>query len=396
MPDSLAIEEKRALRRAQSVWRKERGATDSLIGGRRGLEIGRKDENLFLRAMREAFAWHFLGSEDFRRLCFAEQFFPWHLRRGTDLPRIPSFFVTVLKTHRVCSVKDDEIVLTLRSSGTAGQTSAIELDRTSLRRIARIVRHIYQDLGMVDQRKTNYLCFTYDPEVAKDVGTAFSDKLLTGLTRTAEVFYAIEWCDQHEDWHLSTERVGEALDRFEASGRPFRLLGFPAHTWTVLNELVERRGRPYRFGPRSYVLTGGGWKGFDGETIPPQRFRERVGQWLGIPMSNVRDLYGMVEHGVPYSECELHRMHVPRYSRVYVRDPRTLELLPYGRKGLLQFVTPYHRSYPAISLMTTDVGKLSPGCHCGRSSPVVELLGRGGVVKHQGCAIKALEVRAGD
>lgn len=382
------------LARAEKVWRRYRGSTDSLIGGRRGLHIRTKDDRLFLSSMKEAFAHHYLGSPQLRALCQETNFFPWSLRRFEQLCDIPYFFVTALKYDSVSSVPDNEIVLTLHSSGTTGQTSQIVLDRTSLRRIRRIVHHIYGDLAMRDRRRTNYLCFTYDPEVAGDVGTAYSDKLLTSLTKVADVFYAIEWDPASNDWRLDTQRVQEALERFEASGRPFRLLGFPAHTWDVLNEIIARRGTPFRFGPLSYVITGGGWKGYDGRAIPKAQFREGVASALGIPKANVRDLYGMVEHGVPYCECEKHVMHIPRYSRVFARDPVTLEKLPHGQSGLLQFVTPYHHSYPAISLLTTDYGYTLEQCRCGRSSPVLVLQGRAGLTKHRGCAISALKVKA--
>ena len=382
------------LARAEKVWRRYRGSTDSLIGGRRGLHIRTKDDKLFLSSMKEAFAYHYLGSPQLRALCQETNFFPWSLRRSEQLCDIPYFFVTALKYYSVSSVPEDEIVLTLHSSGTTGQTSKIVLDRTSLRRIRRIVHHIYEDLAMRDRRRTNYLCFTYDPEVAGDVGTAYSDKLLTSLTKVEDVFYAIEWDPASNDWRLDTQRVQEALERFEASGRPFRLLGFPAHTWDVLNEIVARRGTPFRFGPLSYVITGGGWKGYDGRAIPKAQFREGVASTLGIPRANVRDLYGMVEHGVPYCECEKHVMHIPRYSRVFARDPVTLEKLPHGQSGLLQFVTSYHHSYPAISLLTTDYGYTLEQCRCGRSSPVLVLQGRAGLTKHKGCAISALKVKA--
>lgn len=382
----------RMLSRAEAVWRRYRGATDALVGLKRGLTVTSRQDRAFLRAMQEAFAFHYMGNDMLQRLCEERRFFPWDLRRQEQIPEIPYFFVTALKYHEVRSVPEEEIVLTLRSSGTTGQTSAIYLDRTSLRRIKRIVRHIYLDLDMVSKVRTNYLCFTYDPEVAKDVGTAFSDKLLTGLTRVNHVCYAIVWDQERNDWHLDVERVARHLERYEESGRPFRILGFPAHTWRVLEEIVGKRGRPFRFGPKSFVITGGGWKNFDNQQIDPEVFREQVGRWLGIPARNVRDLYGMVEHGVPYCECEKNNMHVPCYSRVYARDPVTLEVLPPGQAGLLQFVTPYHRSFPAVSLLTTDRGAVFSGCRCGRPSPVLKLLGRAGVKKHQGCAIAALRV----
>ncbi len=345
--------------------------------------------------MKEAFSFHYLGSQDFQRLCQESDFYPWQLKSSEQIAQIPYFFVTALKYHQVQSVPDEEIVLTLRSSGTSGQTSAITLDRTSLRRIKRIVRHIYDDLDMVNHVRTNYLCFTYDPEVAQDVGTAFSDKLLTGLTKVNHVCYAIVWDEERGDWHLDVPRVAKTLERFEKSKRPFRILGFPAHTWSVLSEIVKARGKNFRFGPNSAVITGGGWKNFDDQEIDKAVFREQVGRWLGIPASNVRDLYGMVEHGVPYCECEHAQMHIPSYSRVYVRDPLTLEVLPQGQAGLLQFVTPYHHSFPAISLLTTDRGLIQPHCRCGRATPTLKLLGRAGVQKHKGCAIAALKIGLG-
>lgn len=382
------------LARALKVHQRTKGSTDALIGGRQGLHIRSKDNSLFLLSMQEAFAYHYLASIPFQALCQDSGFFPWDLRRLEQISDIPYFFVTALKYHSVASVPEEQIALTLKSSGTTGQTSQIVLDKTSLRRIRRIVHHIYADLGMRDQRRTNYLCFTYDPEIAKDVGTAYSDKLLTSLTKVQDVFYTIEWNQDKNDWHLDSQRVQDALDRFEASGRPFRLLGFPAHTWDVLNEITQRRGKPYAFGPLSYVITGGGWKGFDGRAIPKAEFREGVAKALGVPRANVRDLYGMVEHGVPYCECEKHNMHIPRYSRVFARDPATLEVLPPGQTGLLHFLTSYHHSYPAISLLTTDYGHVLPKCACGRPSPVLVLEGRAGLTKHKGCAINALKVRA--
>lgn len=394
MPEAPEATEKQK-HLAQKVWQRYRGSTDSLIAVKRGLKMEGREKRAFLRAMKEAFAHHYLGSTAFQRLCGESDFFPWDLKRWEQLADIPYFFVTALKYHEVRSLPLDEIVLTLRSSGTSGQTSAIYLDRTSLRRIKDVVRHIYLDLGMVNKVKTNYLCFTYDPEVAKDVGTAFSDKLLTGLTRVNHTCYAIVWDQEKEDWNLDVERVARHLERYQESGRPFRVLGFPAHTWRVLQEIVEKRGKPFRFGPRSFVITGGGWKNFDSQEIDKRVFRESVGRWLGIPTANVRDLYGMVEHGVPYCECEKWRMHVPCFSRVLVRDPSTLEVLPAGKAGLLQFLTPYHNSFPAISLLTTDRGVVYEGCRCGRDAPVLKLLGRAGVKKHQGCAIAALRVGGG-
>ena len=69
----------------------------------------------------------------------------------------------------------------------------------------------------------------------------------------------------------------------------------------------------------------------------------------------------------------------------------TLELLPRADRSSNIF-DPYLSPFPALSLLTTDVGHLESGCPCGRSAPVIVLEGRGGVTRHKGCALAALDI----
>lgn len=388
---SLAPAPRALLRRARRVYLAHRGATDRLIGQAAAFAVGPRQDRFFLRAMNEAFAWHFLGCSRYRARCLQVGVTPGDIRGVADLPRIPSMFVTVFKRHTLVTGPAEKVRLTLTSSGTTGERSAIHLDARSLRRIRRIVHAIYRDLQMTGRHRSDSLCFTYDPAIAGDLGTAFSDELLTHLTRVGEVFYAFRRGEDGE-WSLDREGCYEALERFERRGRPFRMLGFPAHAWEVLRGYEAARGRTLSFPPKSFVLTGGGWKTLGDREIPKPLFRQEVARLLGIPQACVRDLYGMVEHGVPYTECEHHRMHVPIHARVFVRDPGSLDILPPGQVGVFHFLTPYLSSFPALSLLTTDVGTLERGCPCGREAPVLRLQGRGGVTRHRGCALAALDI----
>ena len=385
--------DRRVLRRARRVLAAHRGATDRLVAQRAAFAAGRRQDGFFLEAMKENFAHHFLGCSLYRDRCLQVGVTPGDIRTVEDLPRIPYVFVTVFKRNTLVTGDPSRIRLSLTSSGTGGERSAIHLDARSLRRVRRLVHQIYQDLKMTSREVTNYLCFTYDPAVAHDLGTAFSDELLTRLTRVGQVHYAIR-PDGAGGWNLDRELCYEALERFEREGSAFRMLGFPAHAWEVLGGYVRERGRTLRFPNRSFVLTGGGWKTLGDREIPKEEFRTEVSRILGIPRDHIRDLYGMVEHGVPYTECEAGRMHVPIHSRVFVRDPGTLALLPRGETGLFHFLTPYLSSFPALSLLTTDVGHLEEKCPCGRAAPVLVLEGRGGVTRHKGCALAALDLLA--
>lgn len=368
------------------------GPVDRLIANAAAFDHGEAADMQFMHAMRSNFRRHYRHCALYARWCDLCGVGPGDVRVFDDILRIPYIFVTNFKRRKFVTGSEDRIRLVLTSSGTGGEKSAIYLDTASLSRIKQIVHHIYDALGMVTRGvPTNYLCFTYDPRVARDLGTAFSDRLLTRLTDVGRVYYALRWRAATQAFELDRRGCRNALERFSQDGRPLRILGFPALIWDVLEELCERDGRRFRFGPHSYIITGGGWKDKSDREIPKQHFRHTVGEWLGIPPSNVRDLYGMVEHGVPYCECEYGEMHVPIYSRVVVRDPGTLAILPHGKLGILHMMTPYLNSFPALSLLTSDVGRLYPTCRCGRNAPRLELVGRGGVTRHRGCAITALE-----
>jgi hypothetical protein len=78
---------------------------------------------------------------------------------------------------------------------------------------------------------------------------------------------------------------------------------------------------------------------------------------------------------------------------VQARDPETLAVLPPGRVGLLALFSPYNAMMPNLAILTTDLGHLDESaCPCGDDAPTFTLVGRGGLVKHKGCALHASEI----
>jgi phenylacetate-coenzyme A ligase PaaK-like adenylate-forming protein len=348
------------------------------------------NEQLFAQSMREALVWHLKNCPDFaafmRESGLAENI------DQVEPEEIPPLLVTIFKEFRLISVPDDKVKIELTSSGTGGRKSAIVLDNRSYKRIQKIVFNIFSSLGLVDLKsKVNYLCFTYDPKKAGSVGTAFSDKMLTGLTGRRSVFYAIRWNDEENDFTFDLDATVKKIVEFARRPEPVRILGFPAYLWQVCNRLAEK-GIKLDFGADSYIITGGGWKMHKDQEVGKDDFKERVEDMLGIPGENIRDLFGMVEHGIPYVDCEKGRLHVPVYARARVVDPETLADLGKNQPGLLHLMTPYLSSYPSISLLTTDVAVIEDGCACGRSGDTFRIVGRAGLAKHKGCAITALEL----
>lgn len=350
-------------------------------------DFSEASQKLFRDSFRENALFHYNNHEFTKKLWDRFQFHPDQIQSESDLVDVPGTMVHLYKEHEFKSVPDEKIVLRLTSSGTGGQKSQQFLSLESLTNVKKLAYEIHKSLGMVSDKEYNYLCFTYDPKVANDLGTAFTDELLTNFTGKAEVYYAIQWDNEKKDFILNEEGVLETLKRFAASGRGTRILGFPA----FLYEIIETHNLKLNLGSDSWLQTGGGWKGKADKEIPKKEFRKFISERLGIPETNQRDLFGMVEHGIPYVDCEKGNLHIPNYARVYVRSPYDLSLREKGQRGLLHFLCSYNFSYPAPSLLTTDYGRIGE-CDCSLGGDILILEGRAGVSKHKGCALKALEL----
>lgn len=344
-------------------------------------------QKLFLASFVENATHHYEKHVFTKKLWDKFGFHPNQLKTESDLCLVPGTMVHLFKEHELRTADEKDIVLTLTSSGTGGQKSQQFLDQESLDNVKKLAFTIHRSLGMASEKDYNYLCFTYDPKIANDLGTAFTDELLTNFTGKKEVYYAIQWSEEKKEFNLNETGVVEALKRFSESGISTRILGFPA----LLFEVIEKYNINLDLGPDSWLQTGGGWKGKADKEIPKKEFRKFINDRLGIPEKNQRDLFGMVEHGIPYVDCEKGNLHIPNYSRVFIRSPHDLSLVKKGERGIVHFLCSFNFSYPAPSLLTTDYGRLG-SCDCGLGGDTLILEGRAGVLKHKGCALKALEL----
>ena len=72
--------------------------------------------------------------------------------------------------------------------------------------------------------------------------------------------------------------------------------------------------------------------------------------------------------GTIYPDCSEGNKHVSAYSEIFIRNTDTLEIEEVGMSGFIQLVSPIPQSYPGISLLSDDIGKILgvDDCACGR------------------------------
>jgi phenylacetate-coenzyme A ligase PaaK-like adenylate-forming protein len=356
--------------------------------------FGPNEERLFVQAMRENVSWHSERVPFYRRLLKSKNFHPDQIQSLEDCSHIPFILASFFKAHVVISVPESEIAAHLTSSGTSGQKSQTFFDHWSLSAGQGMVDKIFNHYGWITpEQKTNYLLYTYETEADSQLGTAFTDNYLCGYAPVQNAFYALRrrGTGGHD---FDVFGCIEKLQRYAEQGLPVRIFGFPSFLHFTLKRMRDLKLPKLQLSDQSLVFLGGGWKGHADQMISKSQLYADIANELGIPDSRIRDGFGAVEHGVPYIECDHHQFHVPIWSQVYIRDTRTLEILGYGKPGLLHFITPYITSTPGQSVLMGDMATLHSGetCPCKVSTPYFVIHGRAGTSKNRSCGIAAAEL----
>ncbi|MBF0548277.1 MAG: hypothetical protein HQM08_27825 [Candidatus Riflebacteria bacterium] len=344
----------------------------------------------FVQACREMALFHKKSCPEINFVYKRHDFDPECIVAEGDIELIPPIGVTAMKYHLLLSRPPGEAALKLTSSGTKGQKTQIWFDEKSLERVQAMLGGLWKQEGLVSDKKTNYMMMVYDPEEAKDLGIAFSIRNQQRFAPEAQTYFSIRK-DLNGNWEFNSKKAISKLEEFISEKKPVRIHGITSFIYELIEELLKVGG--VKLPPNSFLLTGGGWKAADDKKTSREYFRERAEMAFGIPSENIRDGYGMAEHSAPYIECKRHRFHVPVYNRVVVRDPESMVMLPPGKIGLLELVTPFNAMMPNLAVLSTDLGYIDPEvCPCGWNSPTFTIVGRGGISKHKGCALTASEI----
>lgn len=87
----------------------------------------------------------------------------------------------------------------------------------------------------------------------------------------------------------------------------------------------------------SKIMLGGGWKQFYRQQVDKRTLYALAEKVLGVGQENIVEFFGAVEHPILYCACPNQHFHVPVYSRVIIRDVRTLAPLPAREAGPGEF-----------------------------------------------------------
>lgn len=297
----------------------------------------------------------------------------------TGVEDIPFFPVRMFKEYELLSVARSEIFKTMTSSGTTEQkVSKIFVDKETAMMQQKVMTKILSDYW---GKKRLPLLVIDTPSVMKD-RTMFSARgaAIIGLSVVArETVYGL-----NDDMTLNTEVLRAFLEKYR--GQRFIIFGFTFMVWQHFYRELIKLDEKFDMS-EAFLMTGGGWKKLETESVSRQQFKTCFHQACGIV--HFLDHYGMVEQtGCIYAECEYGHLHASIYSDVIVRDYRDFSPCKMGEKGILQVVSVLPHSYPGHSLLTEDEGVIlgEDDCPCGRRGKYIQILGRMKSAELRGCS----------
>ena len=345
----------------------------------------------FLQAVRDNCAYHIKHCPEYRAICKAEGFSPKQLKTIDDLEKLPVLPTLFFKRHGVFSMPQWRMAMKVTSSGTSGSFSRVGFDWGCILAEVPMVLRLGFFHKLVSPKPAHYVVLGYKPGKQNKMGVA---RTMFGLTHFAPPLtrtYALRWRDGAyvPDLDGSVKR----LERLAHSHFPVRIVGFPSYLWFGLNQM-EELGLSAKLPKGSKILLAGGWKQHYAQEVDKGTLYALANRVLGVEEENIHEFFGAVEHPVFFNSCKNHRFHVPAYARIIIRDVHTLKPLPMGEVGLVNLITPLINATPVTSVMTDDLGMLTPGeyCSCGLKSPVLTIWGRVGLSDITTCAAGAAEL----
>lgn len=339
--------------------------------------LNRKQKaSVHLQALQALTAHHFANSEPYRRILKLLGYNLNEIRSAAEIPFIP---VRLFKELELLSVPRPEVVKTMTSSGTSGQSvSRIFLDRATTTAQTKV---LVRTMSPIFGSKRLPMLVIDSRAILKDRNT-FSARgagILGFSMFGSDVEYALD-----DSMQLDIPRIEAFLEKH--AGEPTLLFGFTFMIWEHFWSPLSRAGIRLPL-DNGILLHGGGWKKLAELAVDNDTFKRSIGEVTGV--SRVFNYYGMVEQtGSIFVECEEGHLHASIYADAIIRDHRDFRELPAGNEGLIQLLSLLPFSYPGHSILTEDRGRIlgEDDCACGRLGKRIEILGRIKNAEIRGCS----------
>lgn len=340
-------------------------------------------ERLLLPAMQEMARYHYQQCPGFKKICDNRGFDVFSDFGLADLPYLPT---SIFKDFNLLSVPESKVVKTLYSSSTSGRRSKIMLDKITSDNQIVVLNKILQDF--FGKKRRHFIIFDAEETVkSKDNGLSSRGTAIRGMLSMAKkISFVLD-----NDLKLDIEELRSLILKINKEEKICHF-GF---TWLIYNIYLQNKENDevlnlfQKISNQDRILLHiGGWKKLKDMAVSKQEFNEKLLKMLRLEQGRVIDFYGMTEQlGTVYPDCEYGHKHMPLYSDIIIRNIDSLRPLDAGEAGFIQLLSPLPHSYPGISVLSDDIGRVVgvDDCKCGRKGKYFVFEKRSEKAELRGC-----------
>lgn len=333
-------------------------------------------QNFFLDKMIDLFKHHQKNCLEFNKIMQSIDFNENNITKIEDLPFLP---VRLFKMFELYSVPSDNIVKTMTSSGTSGQSvSKIFLDKNTALNQTRILSRIVS--SFIGSGRAPMIIIDCESTIKNRNQFSARAAGITGFS----IFASKRIFALNDDMTLNIDGIKAFIE--ENSSKTIVLFGFTFIIYQHFYRELFKYSNVLDLS-NSVLIHGGGWKKLIDQAVDTKTFKNQLNSVCSL--TKVHDYYGMVEQtGTIHMECEAGYLHTSEYSDIIIRNTKDFSVCDNGEQGIIQLLSLLPVSYPGHSILTEDVGTIfgEDNCSCGRKGKYFKIYGRLKNAELRGCS----------
>lgn len=334
-----------------------------------------KKAALYADALHELTKHHYANCPQYRKILDTLGFNPNIKRAVEEMPFIPA---RLFKDYELLSVGKSQIIKTVTSSGTTGQSvSRISLDRITAANQIKVLAKIVSDFTGAKRL----------PMLIIDTRSTVKDRNFFSARAAGILGFSMFGCDVtyalNEDMQLNFDVVDAFYNKYKDGN--ILLFGFTYMIWEYFYKKLVKLGKQLAL-ENAILIHGGGWKKLGEEAVDNDTFKRSLKNVSKI--KRVYNYYGMVEQaGSIFMECEAGYLHSSIFSDVIIRHT-DFSVRGMHEAGLVQLVSLLPLSYPGHNILSEDTGEIigEDDCSCGRLGKYFKIHGRIKNAEIRGCS----------
>lgn len=338
-------------------------------------EITPSDNDFFLDVTKSSFIHHMKNCAEFNRWC---NYFNLNTRNIEDVKRIEDFpYIPSSSFKKINLISGENLKgKSILSSGTSStMKSRIFIDAKTAKIQKEVLVNILSNI--IGSKRMHCYIFDSNPKITKNNNELSGRQAgMTGYLLAAKSRNYFLDSDLISDISINSIRK---LNSSVKEGKPIYLIGYTFMIFQII-KIMQKNNLTFKLPKNSKFIHFGGWKNMEHSKISKKTFNDLIIKTFSVDLGSIYDIYGFTEQlGTIYPSVGNNPTHIPKQSRVIVRDPNTL-LPTKNTIGFLQFINPFPLSYPGISILQDDFGM-----HYKNKPNLINVYGRLKGFEQRGC-----------